>query len=111
MAPRKRVAPDCDSSKLHQQDLHDESEDDDAKEDPVVEEVGEDIQVLAQLAAIDLIEYLHHHEGLEHDRIQDGLVDLSLKLGSVANLTVLRDEFGVVVVWKVEQLLTSKQDD
>lgn len=62
LVPRKRVAADSDASILNQQDLHHERENDDCQEDKVVEEVGEYVEVIAQLARIDLIENLHENK-------------------------------------------------
>jgi len=55
---------------LHEEILHDHGSHKDQKEEGVVEEAAEDVELLnTELASIDLVEDLHAHKGLEDDRV------------------------------------------
>jgi hypothetical protein len=55
---------------LHKEVLHDHGTHKDQKEEGVVEEAAEDVELLnTELASVDLVEDLHAHKGLEDDRV------------------------------------------
>ena len=55
---------------LHEEVLHDHGAYKDEKEEGVVEEAAEDVELLnTELASVDLVEDLHANKGLEDDRV------------------------------------------
>ena len=55
---------------LHEEVLHDHGAHKDQKEEGVVEEAAEDVELLnPELASVDLVEDLHAYKGLEDDRV------------------------------------------
>ena len=55
---------------LHEEVLHDHGAHKDQKEEGVVKEAAEDIELLyTELTSVDLVENLHAHKGLEDDRV------------------------------------------
>jgi hypothetical protein len=55
---------------LHEEVLHNHGAHKDQKEEGVVEEAAEDVELLnTELASVDLVENLHANKGLEDDRV------------------------------------------
>lgn len=106
LGPVEWVAPDGDTSKLHQENLNNDGDGDNEDEEPVVEEVSKDVEIITQLTAVDLVEHLHEHESLEYHRIYDSLVLLQLMTVSIF---VVFEELSVVVVWKIEHGLSCEE--
>jgi hypothetical protein len=58
------------TSVLHEEVLHDHGAHKDQKEEGIVEEAAEDVELLnSELASVDLVENLHAYKGLEDDRV------------------------------------------
>lgn len=56
-------------TKLHNDNLDDEGTKDDGAEDEVVEDAIKDVPLAVDLAGVDLVEELHHDEGVEDDGV------------------------------------------
>jgi hypothetical protein len=67
---------------LYQQNLHEEGENQDTNEDPIIEEVLKYVVFVSKFSAVNLVEDLHEHKGLENYSIDDGLVNRGLFSGS-----------------------------
>jgi hypothetical protein len=95
LSPVERVASDCNTCELTKDNLHDESEDQNTQEEEVVKEICKHVQIVAQLAAVDLVEHLHKHKCLEHHRVDDSLVFFVVV---TIGILVVCQEFSVVIV-------------
>ena len=65
---------------MYQYHLHNKCEEHDCYEEPIVEKVFKDVQFLAELTAIYLVENLHEYKSLEQYCVQNRFIDLELSL-------------------------------
>ena len=67
---REGYGADWGATVLHEEVLHDHGAHKDQKEEGVVEEAAEDVELLnTELASVDLVEDLHAHKSLEDDGV------------------------------------------
>lgn len=68
------------TSKLDHSELHEDGEDSDVDEERVSEHASEDVQFSFKFSCVELVEDLHHNEGLEDVREQNQFLGTSTKL-------------------------------
>ena len=68
------------SSKLNNSELHKNCKDRDVNEEHVSEQSGEDIKFFIKFSGVELVENLHHNEGLEDKGEEEELLGLFIFL-------------------------------
>ena len=111
MNPIKRLASDCQATKLNKEHLDNESGDQDSNKDPVIEEVFKNIEGVTKLSAVDLIENLHEYKCLEQDRVVCCFVQLIHCLGAVGLLWHAERESSVSIVRQIENVFSTNKNN